>query len=146
MIPSLTTHKFSRTEHKQPNIHISSAHLFPYIIGNYEESPRPKSPNHIPKIYSNEPYNLPRLKKTRQRNIAVYILIPPHRSKGIIQALNTNSSVSGACLIKRSSRSLNNNQNDNWQLAKKNQWNQTCNPCEKSKESNKAKLLVYFPL
>lgn len=39
----------------------------------------------------------PKLKKTGQRNMTVYVLNPPQRSKDIIQALKTNSSVSGAC-------------------------------------------------
>lgn len=41
--------------------------------------------------------NLPKLKNTGHEKIAVYILNPPQRSIGIIHALNTNSSVIGAC-------------------------------------------------
>lgn len=44
--------------------------------------------------------NLPKLKKIGQRNMTLYVLNPPQRSKGIIHALNTNSSVNGACTIK----------------------------------------------
>lgn len=44
-------------------------------------------------------WDSPRLKKTGERRITVYGLNPPHRSKGIIQALKTNSSVSGACKL-----------------------------------------------
>lgn len=43
--------------------------------------------------------DLPKLKKTGQRNTASYVVSPPQRSKGIIQALNTNSSVTGACFM-----------------------------------------------
>lgn len=40
---------------------------------------------------------LPKLKKMGHRNMTLFGLKPPQRSKGIIHALNTNSSVSGAC-------------------------------------------------
>lgn len=40
---------------------------------------------------------LPKLKKMGHRNMTLFGLKPPQRSNGIIHALNTNSSVSGAC-------------------------------------------------
>lgn len=44
---------------------------------------------------------LPKLKKIGQRHMAVYGLNPPQRSSGIIHALKTSSSVSGACSVKQ---------------------------------------------
>ena len=43
---------------------------------------------------------LPKLKNIGQKNITTCALNPPHRSKGIMQALKTNSSVIGAYKIK----------------------------------------------
>ena len=49
--------------------------------------------------------NLHKLKKIGQRHMAVYGLNPPHRSRGIIHALKTSSSVSGACSVKQCQKS-----------------------------------------
>lgn len=48
-------------------------------------------------LLKREVLNLPRLKRMGQRNITVVGLNPPDRRIGIMHALNTNSSVSGAC-------------------------------------------------